>query len=80
MSPKLSTGGGTRASRGSAVTAGRIAVVVLAVLALVFIFQNTQSTTIRVLIPEVIMPLWLALLSTAVIGALCGALFLSRRR
>jgi uncharacterized integral membrane protein len=80
MRAKSSVGGGTHGSRGSAVTAGRIIVLVLAVLAIVFIVQNTQSTTIRVLIPEVIMPLWLALLGTGVIGALCGALFLSRRR
>ncbi|MGW1023789.1 lipopolysaccharide assembly protein LapA domain-containing protein [Streptomyces sp. NPDC002577] len=80
MSPRSSGGGGMRGSGGSAVTVGRIAVFVLAVLGLVFIFQNTQSTSIRLLIPVVVMPLWLALLGTAVVGALCGALFLRRRR
>lgn len=52
---------------------------VLTVLALVFIFENTRSTEIRLLIPEVTMPLWLALLGTGVIGALCGAYFMNRR-
>lgn len=52
----------------------------LTVLALVFIFENTRSTEIRLLIPEVTMPLWLALLGTGVIGALCGAYFMKRRR
>ncbi len=53
---------------------------VLAVLALVFIFQNTQNTEIRLLVTEVTMPLWMALLGTALVGALCGAFFMRRRR
>jgi uncharacterized integral membrane protein len=53
-------------------TAGRITVLVLAVLALVFIFENTRQIKIRLLIPEVTMPLWIALLITFVIGALSG--------
>jgi uncharacterized integral membrane protein len=61
-------------------TPGRIAVLVLAALALIFIFENTRDTEIRLLIPEVTMPLWSALLATGVIGALCGAYFLNRRR
>lgn len=56
-------------------TPGRIAVLVLAVLALVFIFENTQETEIRLLVPVVTMPLWTALLATGVIGALCGSYF-----
>lgn len=61
-------------------TPARVVVLLLAVLVLVFIFQNNDSTEIRLLIPEVTMPLWVALLATCVIGALCGAYFMRRRR
>ncbi|MER6346814.1 LapA family protein [Streptomyces sp. NPDC001595] len=67
--------GGVRRS----LTPARVTGLVLAVLALVFIFENTQETEIRLLVPVVTMPLWVALLATGVIGALCGALFLRRR-
>ncbi|MPY43031.1 hypothetical protein FNH04_24925 [Streptomyces phyllanthi] len=60
-------------------TPGRISVAVLVVLTLVFIFENTRDTRIRLLIPEVTMPLWTALLGMGVIGALCGAYFVRRR-
>jgi uncharacterized integral membrane protein len=56
-----------------------IAALVLAALLLVFVFENTQHTRIRLLVPLVTMPLWLALLGMGVIGALCGALAMSRR-
>ncbi|MET8677419.1 LapA family protein [Streptomyces sp. NPDC004647] len=59
-------------------TPGRTAVAVIAVLCLVFIFENTRLTKIRLLIPEVTMPLWLALLGVALIGVVCGLFF--RRR
>jgi uncharacterized integral membrane protein len=80
MSPKTTervttSGGGWRA----ALTPGRVAVLLLAVLALIFIFENTRSTKIRLLIPEVSVPLWTALLATALIGSLCGAYFMRRR-
>lgn len=61
-------------------TPARISVLLLAVIALIFIFENTRSTKIRLLIPEVTMPLWMVLLGTAIIGALCGAYFMKRRR
>ncbi|UIX29779.1 LapA family protein [Streptomyces sp. GQFP] len=84
MSPKTSesggkAGGGTGGARGL-LTPTRVAVGALALLALIFIFENTRATEIRLLIPEVTMPLWMALLGTAVIGALCGAYFMRRRR
>ncbi|MFF6779650.1 lipopolysaccharide assembly protein LapA domain-containing protein [Streptomyces sp. NPDC012510] len=60
-------------------TPGRVLVGALAALGLVFIFENTRSTEIRVLFAEVTMPLWLALLGTALIGAVCGAFFMRRR-
>ncbi|MFI6282551.1 DUF1049 domain-containing protein [Streptomyces sp. NPDC050988] len=81
MSPKTSesSGGGGKAGGGTLMTPGRVSVIALAVLALIFIFENTRATKIRLLIPEVTMPLWMALLGTTVIGALCGAYFMKRR-
>jgi uncharacterized integral membrane protein len=62
------------------VTPGRVVVLLLAVLALIFIFENTRATEIRLLGPELTMPLWTALLGMAVVGSLCGAYFMRRRR
>ncbi|MGY0490818.1 LapA family protein [Streptomyces sp. WG-D5] len=76
MSPK----GSASSKSGSALTPARIGVLVLAVLGLVFIFENTRHVKIRLLIPEVTVPLYLALLATAVIGAICGGYFVARRR
>ncbi|MCX4996874.1 LapA family protein [Streptomyces longwoodensis] len=71
----------TGESRTRALSPARIAVLVLAVLGLVFIFENTADTEIRLLVPVVTMPLWVALLATGLIGALCGSyLTLARRR
>ncbi|NGO09670.1 LapA family protein [Streptomyces sp. HC44] len=72
--------GGRKSAAKDLLTPGRIAVAVLAVLALIFVFQNTGDTEIRLIVPEVTMPLWLSLLGTMVIGALCGAYFMGRRR
>ncbi|MDX2545600.1 LapA family protein [Streptomyces sp. WI04-05B] len=84
MSPKTFESGGSAGGRASGarglLTPARVAVGALALLALIFIFENTRATRIRLLIPEVTMPLWMALLGTAVIGALCGAYFMRRRR
>ncbi|TXS48637.1 DUF1049 domain-containing protein [Streptomyces sp. uw30] len=72
--------GGKRGGLAGAMTPGRITMLVLAVLALIFIFENTDETEIRLLIPLVTIPLWLALLAMALIGALFGAYFMRRRR
>ncbi len=81
MSPKTSTGGSRAGGTGGGLmTPGRVAVAAVAVLTLVFIFENTRSTKIRLLIPEVTMPLWMALLGTGLIGALCGVYFIGRRK
>jgi uncharacterized integral membrane protein len=84
MSTKTSEKGGKVGGRGGGargvMTPARTTVLVLAVLALVFIFENTRSTEIRLLVPLVTMPLWVALLATGVIGALFGAYFMRRRR
>ena len=79
MSPKTTESGGRTGPRERLLTPARISVLLLAVLALIFIFENTRDTRIRLLIPEVTMPLWMALLATAIIGALCGAYFMRRR-
>lgn len=79
MSPKeTSSTGRTRAT--GFLTPGRIAIAAVAVLTLVFIFENTRHVKIRLLIPEVSMPLYLALLATAVLGAICGYYAAARRR
>ncbi|MEU6391585.1 LapA family protein [Streptomyces sp. NPDC046939] len=79
MSPKDSVssdkGGGS-----GAFTPARIAVLVLAVAVVVFIFENTREVRIRLLVPEVTMPLYMALLAVAVIGAVCGGYAVGRRR
>jgi uncharacterized integral membrane protein len=83
MTPKTSERGRTgerRGGLGGALTPARVTVLVLAVLALIFIFENTRRTEIRLLVPEVSMPLWAALLATGAVGALCGAYFTKRRR
>ncbi|MCX4917947.1 LapA family protein [Streptomyces sp. NPDC060011] len=69
-----------KSTREGPMTPARIVVAVLGVLALIFIFENTRSTRIRLIVPEVTMPLWVALLATALIGALCGAYAMRRRR
>ncbi|MFJ8535312.1 DUF1049 domain-containing protein [Streptomyces sp. NPDC093591] len=80
MTAKTSQNGGRRSGPGGALTPARVAVLVLVALALTFIFENTRETEIRLLVPEVTMPLWLALFGMGVIGALCGAYFMGRRR
>jgi len=71
---------GQSSARASIWTPARITMAVLAVLLLIFIFENTHDTKIRLIIPEVTMPLWLALLGTGVVGAILGAYAMSRRR
>lgn len=55
-----------------ALTPARITLLVIVVIALVFVFENTSQTRIRLLVPEVTMPLWTALLGMGVIGVVCG--------
>jgi uncharacterized integral membrane protein len=52
---------------------------VIAVVSLIFIFQNTVPTTVRLLVPEVTMPLWAALLISWVLGLLASVLTIRRR-
>ncbi|AVZ76255.1 DUF1049 domain-containing protein [Streptomyces lunaelactis] len=78
MSPKEAS---SRAKGGVSgrFTPARIIVIVIAILAVVFIFENTRHVKVRLLIPEVTMPLYLSFLAMFVIGVLCGW-FLFRRR
>ncbi|MEU2760311.1 MULTISPECIES: LapA family protein [unclassified Streptomyces] len=77
MSPKDVSSGSGRAQ--GSLTPGRIAIGVVVVLVIVFICVNTGDVTIRVLIPEVTMPLWAALAAMFLIGLGCGG-YLFRRR
>lgn len=65
---------------GSGLSSRAIAAIILGVLALIFIFENNHKTSIRFIIPKVNAPLWLALLITAVLGAVAGALWQRRRK
>ncbi|MFB6835608.1 lipopolysaccharide assembly protein LapA domain-containing protein [Streptomyces sp. NPDC056361] len=76
--PRAAHGSASRFS--GAFTPGRIAMIAVAVLTLVFIFENTGEVKIRLLIPEVTMPLYVALLATALLGAACGYYVAARRR
>ncbi|MEU5974672.1 lipopolysaccharide assembly protein LapA domain-containing protein [Streptomyces sp. NPDC047315] len=60
-------------------TPARTLVVALVVLAIVFMVENTEQVRIRLIIPLVTMPLYLALLLMFLVGALCGGLFFRRR-
>ncbi|MFD4139836.1 MULTISPECIES: lipopolysaccharide assembly protein LapA domain-containing protein [unclassified Streptomyces] len=76
---KAAAGSARRSGPREWLTPARIAVIVLTALAIVFIFENTDQVEIRILVPLVTMPLYLALLAMFVIGALCGGLFFRRR-
>ncbi len=52
---------------------------VITAIALIFIFENRASTEIRLLIPEVTMPLWVALLIAWGLGVLACVFGLRRR-
>ena len=52
---------------------------VILILAVVFILQNRRRTVVRFIVPEATAPLWLALLISAVLGFVVGALLLARR-
>jgi len=56
-----------------------ILILVLAAAVIAFIAGNTKQTSIRVIVPVVTMPLWLALVGTAAISLLVGWL-LTRRK
>lgn len=69
-----------RPGRASLVTPSRVTMLILAALAIVLIVENNRKIEIRLLVPIVTMPLYLALLIMFVLGGLCGALLLTGRR
>ena len=77
---RANSGGADDRERRRTVTPGRVAAVVLALAAVVFVGENTRPVKVRLLVPEVTVPLWTALLAMAAIGWLCGALLFARRR
>ncbi|MBE1606051.1 hypothetical protein [Actinopolymorpha pittospori] len=52
---------------------------IITVIALIFIFQNTTETSIQLLVPVVTMPLWGALLIAWILGLLASLLTIRRR-
>lgn len=60
---------------GRSVSPRMIIIGVLAVLALVFIFQNTDSRQVNVLFWDVTMPTWLWTLILLIVGVIIGSLF-----
>ena len=72
------TGGGRSVWR-DRLTPTRILALVLVALAIILIAENNRDVEIRLLVPVVTMPLYLALLMMWIIGALCGALLVHTR-
>lgn len=68
--------------RGSGARAGLVGMVLAAAALLAFVFQNTEDAQFNWLMIEVTMPLWLALVIAAVLGALIANLggWVLRRR
>lgn len=54
--------------------------VLIAIVTLIFIFENTAETTVRLLVPVVTMPLWGALLIAWVLGLLASFFGFRRRQ
>ena len=54
--------------------------IVLLVLALIFIFGNTKTVKVRLIVPDVKLPLFVALLIAAVLGSLVTLLIQWQRR
>jgi uncharacterized integral membrane protein len=84
MSGQQAPGPTTGTGRGSGwrdkLTPVRILTLVLIALAVILIAENTREVKIRLIVPVVTMPLWLALFIMFVLGLLSGALLLYGRR
>lgn len=70
----------TKAGRSAGLNTRWIVGGVLLVLAVIFVLENREPATIRLLIPLVVMPQWAALTITLVIGFVAGLLVSRRRR
>ncbi len=62
------------------ITPKQVGGILLIVLAVIFVAENTRSTKIRFIGPQASAPLWIALLVCLVLGFAAGALFMHRRR
>jgi uncharacterized integral membrane protein len=64
------------------ISAGLIGLVVVGVLLLIFIFQNTQDETVEIFFWDVEAPMWVILLGTAVVAIALAELgsFIRRHR
>lgn len=78
MAGRTPAGGNDPAS--SFLTPRRIAALVLAVAAVIFIFQNRADTTLTVFGVSVTAPLWLFTVALLAVGILIGALLARRGR
>lgn len=59
-------------SDGVRITPKMVIIAVLAVLAVVFVFQNTDSAKLKVIFFTITMPRWIAFVVLLVIGAVIG--------
>ena len=77
MSPK-DVSSGSKHSTGAFAPA-RILVLVIAVLSIVFIVENTNEVKVRLIIPLVTMPMYVWLIVMFLAGMACGAYAFRRR-
>jgi|SRR5579875_2193416 len=63
-----------------AFSVGQILGAILFILVIIFIIENSQTVKIRIIVPVVHAPLYVAILIAAVLGALIAALLRYRRR
>ena len=73
-------GTGPKKVAGVSVTSKRIAILVIVVAALWFIFVNTQRVSIYLWVPKITAPLWLVLVFTFAAGLVTGLLLRRRNR
>lgn len=66
-------------NKGSGLDARQITVIVLIVLALIFILENSKHVDVRFLAPSASVPVWVALLVAVTIGVVIGW-FAARRK
>ena len=76
----VKTSTGPKKVAGVTVTRKRIAILVIVVAALWFIFVNTQRVSIYLWVPKVTAPLWLVLVLTFACGLVTGLLVRRRNR
>jgi uncharacterized integral membrane protein len=62
----------TSSGRGFTITPKMVTIVVLAILSVVFVFQNTDKAKLKVIFFTVTMPRWIAFVLLLVIGAIIG--------